>query len=551
MNRLVSHLGPPFRAVRAVIRNRPIRRMQLAFLLFNVAEPAMWIGVVLFAFNRGGTRAVAFVTILCLVPSGIVAPLAAALGDRFPRARVVRWGYAVQAATTAVVAVAITADAPPWAVYALSLIASVPYTTGRPNHHALMPSLATTPEEVAASNSVSALVEGIGYILGGLTAAVLATIGPGAIVAIAAAAVAVAGAFALGVTTADPGRREGPFRPWSLATDAIHGLGVLVRTAGPRLLVLLYAAVAVTTGVIGVLMVPLAIDRLGLGDPGVGLLSTSESAGLFVGAGVSIGFAARKRLASGVVAAAAVYAAGSVLFGVATMTVVAICGALAYGAGLTVTDVLARTLLQRTTDDHVLTRVFGTVEGLWLLGHATGAAVAAPLQAAIGLGPALVSIGVFFLIVGAVLLPGLRRIDAAAVIPERQLALLGRIPFFAPLPRVDLERIARQLERIDTPAGTQVIRQGDVGDRFYIVEAGTFSVDVDGRAISTASEGGFFGEIALLHDVPRTASVRATDDGAVWALGRDEFLATVTGLPQADRAAHAVSAERLRAQAED
>jgi CRP-like cAMP-binding protein len=96
-----------------------------------------------------------------------------------------------------------------------------------------------------------------------------------------------------------------------------------------------------------------------------------------------------------------------------------------------------------------------------------------------------------------------------------------------------------------------VIRQGDVGDRFYIVEAGAFSVDVDGRPISTAAEGGFFGEIALLQDVPRTASVRATGDGAVWALGRDEFLATVTGLPQADRAAHAVSAERLRAQSED
>src|SRR5512141_2880048 len=188
MNRLLSHLGPPLRAVRAVVRNRSIRRMQLAFILFNVAEPAMWIGVLLFAFDRGGARAVGLVTIVCLVPSGILAPVAASLGDRFPRTRVVRGGYAAQAVTTAVLAVAIGANAPAWAVYALSLIASLPYTTGRPNHHALMPSLATTPEQVAASNSVSALVEGVGYIVGGLTAAALATIGPGAIVAVAAAA---------------------------------------------------------------------------------------------------------------------------------------------------------------------------------------------------------------------------------------------------------------------------------------------------------------------------------------------------------------------------
>ncbi|MGZ4149404.1 MAG: cyclic nucleotide-binding domain-containing protein [Actinomycetota bacterium] len=545
MNRLLSHLGPPLRAVRAVVRNRSIRRMQLAFILFNVAEPAMWIGVLLFAFDRGGTRAVGLVTIVCLVPSGILAPVAASLGDRFPRTRVVRGGYAAQAVTTAVLAVAIGANAPTEAVYALSLIASLPYTTGRPNHHALMPSLATTPEQVAASNSVSALVEGIGYIVGGLIAAALATIGPGAIVAVAAAALVLAVVVTLGVHGGTRGS-EGGLHPWSLATDAVHGLAVLVRSAGPRVLMILYAALALTTGAVGVLFVPLAIDRLGLGDPGVGLLSTSQSVGLFLGAGISIGFATRRRLAFAMLAAAAGYAAGASLLGVAVTTVVAVCGAAVYGAGVTLTDVLARTLLQRITDDELLTRVFGTVEGLWLLGFAVGAAAAAPLEAAVGLGPAFVAIGGIFLATAALVLPGLRRIDAAAVIPERQLALLGQVPFFAPLPRVDLERLARQLVRAETPTGTEVIRQGDLGDRFYLVDAGTFAIDVDGRRIDTTTEGGFFGEIALLHDVPRTATVRALEDGAVWTLDREEFLATVTGLPQSHAAARAVSAERLR-----
>ena len=129
--------------------------------------------------------------------------------------------------------------------------------------------------------------------------------------------------------------------------------------------------------------------------------------------------------------------------------------------------------------------------------------------------------------------------DAASVLPERQLALLARIPMFAPLARTDLERLARQLDRIETPAGTEVIRQGDIGDRFYVVDAGEFEIVIDGERVRVQGEGEFFGEIALLQDMPRTATVRALTDGAVWALDQEEFLATLTGLPQAARAAHA------------
>ena len=143
-------------------------------------------------------------------------------------------------------------------------------------------------------------------------------------------------------------------------------------------------------------------------------------------------------------------------------------------------------------------------------------------------------------------IPGLRRIDRAAVVPERQFSLVRGLAMFAPLPRTELERVARQLTRIVTPTGADVVVQGETGDRFYVIDAGAFDVIVDGAPIRRLSEGDFFGEIALLHDVPRTATVRAAEDGAVWALDQEEFLATVTGQPQAERAAHAISAERLR-----
>lgn len=546
MNRLLTHLGPPLRALRAVFRNRAVTRMQLAFLLFNVAEPAMWVAILVYAFERGGTAEVGLVSIVLLVPAGLLAPMAAALGDRFRRERMVRFGYLAQAITSAATAVALVVEAPAALVYAIATIAGVTYTTGRPNHHALMPSLSDTPEEVAAANSVSSLAEGIGATAGGVVAATLASIGTDAVFAVAAAALFVAFALTLGVHTQMEDRSTQRFRPWTLAVDAVDGLLILARSRRPRLLVLIAASVAVATGTIGVLMVPLAIDTLDLGDPGVGLLTTLSSVGLLVGAGVSIAFSTRRRLALPMLLSAAAFAFSGVLFAGARTTVVAAAAAIVFGAAITLLDVLGRTLLQRTTTDDVLTRVFGAVEALWLLGYAGGAALAPPLETIVGLPWAFAIGGAIVLLAGLASFLALRGIDAASVIPERQLSLLARIPMFAPLSRVDLERLARQLDRIETPAGTEVIRQGDIGDRFYVVDAGEFEIVIDGERVRVQGEGDFFGEVALLQDVPRTATVRAITDGDVWALDQEEFLATLTDLPQAAKAAHEVSAERRR-----
>jgi len=547
MNRLLSHIGPPARALRAVLQNRAITRMQLAFLLFNVAEPSMWVAIEIYAFDQGGTRAVGFVSILLLVPAGLLAPIAAALGDRFRRERVVRVGYLAQGLTTGATAAAMIADAPAATVYTLATIAAVTYTLGRPNHHALMPSLGDTPEEVAASNSVSSLVEGIGATAGGITAAVLAVVGTGAIYAVAAAVLLIGVLLTLGVHTQRfEEHPDGPFRPWSLATDAVGGLVILARSRSPRLLVLIAAAAAVATGAIGVLTVPLVIDRLGLGDSGVGLVATLVSIGLLVGAGVSVVFATRRALRWPMMAGAIAFATGCALFGMSQTIGLAVIAAIVYGAAITLLDVLGRTLLQRTTTDDVLTRVFGAVEAMWLLGYAAGAALAPVLESTLGLSWALVVGGTVVLAAGVASIGGLRAIDASAVLPERQLALLRGIPMFAPVLSVDLERLARQMDRIDVAAGTDVIRQGDVGDRFYVIDRGSFSILVDGQQVNSLAEGAFFGEIALLYDVPRTATVRALDDGAVWTLDQEEFLTTITGLPQSESAAHSISAERLR-----
>jgi MFS family permease len=546
VQRLLSHLGPPLRAVRAVIRNRAITRAQLAFLLFNIAEPSMWIAILVYAYDQGGTGAVGLVSILLLVPAGLLAPVAAALGDRFRRERMLRWGYLAQGVGCLGLGLTVALDAPAWLVYAIGVVASLTFVTGRPGHHALLPTLADGPEEVAASNSVSSLTEGIGGALGAvLAAAVQAAAGTSAVFIASGTLGVIAAAVMLGLhTTAQAA--QGRFRLRSLATDAVEGMSALIRSRDPRLLVGIVAALAVATGVVGVLTVPLAIDALGLGDPGVGLISTTWSVGAFLGAGVSVGFVARRSLAGPLIGFAGGFAIAAVLFGVADAVVVAVAGAVIVGASITLLDVVGRTLLQRATDDRMLTRVLGVVEALWLLGYAGGSAAAPLLERWVGLFGGFLIGGGLMVVSGLVAFPGLRRIDRTAQVPERELALLARIPMFAPLPRLDLERLAWHLDRFEVAAGTEVIRQGDVGDRFYVVDAGTFEVARDGEVIATAGEGDYFGEIALLHDVPRTASVRATEPSAVWALDQEEFLATVTGLPQAESAAHAVSAERMR-----
>jgi hypothetical protein len=361
-----------------------------------------------------------------------------------------------------------------------------------------------------------------------------------------AAALAVAAWLAWGVRSSHEPPAAARLRPWAVAVEALEGLRAVARTPGPRLLVSLAAVVTVTWGLFDVLIVTFAIERLGIGEGGVGALYTAMGVGAFVGAGASVALVGRRSILAALLAGTLVYGASIAATGVVGRAAAAAVTCLLAGAGLTLLDVAGRTLLQRVVDDAVLTRVFGAIESLWMAGVGVGSALSAVLAGAFGLTTAFVAAGAALPAATLVALGGLRRLDREAVVPERQLSLLRAIPMFAPLPRLDLERVAVQLSRFVVPRDNVVVRQGDLGDRFYVIDAGEFEVVVDGVVVRTLGVGDHFGEIALLHDVPRTATVRSVTDGAVWALDQEEFLATITGMPQAERAAHAVSAERLR-----
>jgi MFS family permease len=199
------------------------------------------------------------------------------------------------------------------------------------------------------------------------------------------------------------------------------------------------------------------------------------------------------------------------------------------GVGNAIEDVTGETLLQRLVSDDLLGRVLGVMFGAATLGMGVGAIAAPALIAVLGDRGALIVTGALLPTLVLLSWRGLRGIDAVAGAPSRELALLDGVPMFVPLPLTAKEQVARSLIRMDRSAGDEIIKEGDAGDRFYIVASGTAEVTCEGRHLRDCGRGDYFGEIALLRDVPRTATVTATGEVELYALERGAFIDAATG----------------------
>src|ERR671910_797371 len=178
----------------------------------------------------------------------------------------------------------------------------------------------------------------------------------------------------------------------------------------------------------------------------------------------------------------------------------------------------------------------GWLNGAWAVGGIVGGAAAISLlgrgRLAAGLAGGCLFVGIPLLLMAA--LPGggvaggvgptPRVGGSGAAIPEYAFTLLRSVPIFAPLSIGTLENISCRLSEMDVPAGQAVVREGQAGDRFYVIAEGEFDVSCLGGSFPSLADGDVFGEIALLRDVPRTATVTARTDGRVFALDRDAFL---------------------------
>jgi hypothetical protein len=302
----------------------------------------------------------------------------------------------------------------------------------------------------------------------------------------------------------------------------------------------------IVVGALDILFVAVAIDLLGMGSGGPGLLSAVFGLGGVLGATLSVLLIGRRRLIPPIAAAALLFGVPIALVGISPPIAVIFLFVLS-GCGRSVRDVAGRTLLQRVAPDEVLARVFGVMEGLGQAGVVVGSILTSWLISAFGIEVALVVMGGFAPAVAALLWNPLASIERDAPVPDAEvLGLLRSMPMFASLPPPTLERLALEAIPLEVPASTEVVRQGDEGDRFYIVAEGTFAAIRDGKVVGSVGPGEGFGEIALLRDVPRVATVASVSPARVYALDRNVFLGAITGHAASSAAADEIVRQRLQ-----
>jgi MFS family permease len=536
-------------SLREVFRNPGLRKVNIALAGSVAGDWAYAVAVSVYVYQKGGATAVGVLGVIRYVSMALVLPSASSLADRFDRRRVMIGSDLVRMVLVAIAAVVIETGGPEMVVYALAVATSLAATPFRASQAALLPKLATHPGELTAANVASSTIESLGFFVGPALAGVLLALTDIATV-YAFDAVTFAWSMAMVLRIKVPSAQSGE-ADTSGVDEAEDGGGVLagfrhiLRNRDVRLLVSVYFAQTVIAGASLVFTVAIALDMLELGESGVGALDSVLGLGGLFGGFLALLLSGRGRLAGDFGLGVVMWSAPLLLVA-ASPTLIAALGAMGLiGLANSIVDVNAYTILQRLVPDRIMGRVFGSMESALIAGMAAGSLAMPLLISTVGLRTGLAIIG--GVVVGIVILaiPGLRRIDRSSLAPEG-CALLETVPFFAPLSRRVVEGLARGSELATFAAGTTVLAEGEVGDRFFVIESGSADVTVRGEHIRRLEAGEFFGEIALLRDIPRTATITARTDLVTRSVERDHFLSAVTGGGLAEERAEAVASERLK-----
>jgi MFS family permease len=535
------------RAFSATARNPSLLRAQLAFGAAWMAEWAFMVAIGVVAFRDGGATAVGVVAFVRMAPSVLLAPVGTAFADRFPRDRVLLWSCLIRAAAMAAAALVLEAGASKVAVYTLAVVATAAFTVFRPAHSALLPGLCRTPLELTSANVVRGLMDSLSTLLGPLAAALLLDLSsPAAVFALVAALSLGSGVLLVRLSYEAPPRGSPqPLR--RIVLETVEGFRALVRYRDAGLLLGIGLSQAMTRGFLNVFLVVVALDLLGMGAPGVGVLTAAVGAGAVAGSLGASMLVSGRRLA-------AVEGIGVALWGLP----LTLSGALPYepavlalmsviGIGNALVDVGLFTVVPRLVPEELLARVFGGFEGLVALSVAIGSLITPFVIDLLGIRGALVVLGLVAPAVVALAWRRLRAIDASIAHRDEEIEVLKRVGMFRPLPLPAIDNLASHVDRAGFAAGQDVFHQGDHGDRFYVIEAGEAEVIGDGHLIRTMGAGDGFGEIALLHDTLRTTTVRARTPLRLYTLDRRHFVGAVNGYQSSAREADTVMVDRLGA----
>jgi MFS family permease len=505
----------------------PIRRALLAYGLTAFVEFATWLAILLVAYRKGGPVYVGVASVVMLVPAIVLIPFVAGVGDRMRRSRALALTHVTIAVTSTLTGLMLVLDAPLWAMLVVATLLNIAVGVARPMHFAMLPLLAQRPGDVVSANALSSTLDGVALLVGYVLAGVLTDYLGAWTVLMLCAALAVCAALLTGslrTPVAHLGEDDVPGR----ILEALGGFISLRRSAGAITLLLMIAVMSVVEGANDTLTITFNDQVLGLTESTAGIMAGAYGLGLAIGGVVIAALARRRRLAPIIVGGALLMglaqAAISLLDSLAPTVIVLTL----IGVGISMIIVSARTLLQRSTDDAVLARVMGVQEGVELLGLTLGAVVGPLLVEVMGARQAFLPLGALVALFGLLSFAAIRGLDARSVPREEEITLLRRVPFLSALQPYELERLAQRAAWVDVAPGSAVITQGEIGDCFYVVDSGELSVAVDGVVRHhRMAPGDGFGEIALLHEVPRTASIRALSRSRLLRISAEDFLSTV------------------------
>jgi MFS family permease len=516
-------------AVKTVFANFELRRVELAYLLFYITRWGMRVAILVFAYERGGVEEASLVAVIIEVPAAVVAPMASVIGDEIRRDRALLAGYVAQAAALAGTAGAIYAGAPVTVIYGLTAVSAGCMTLTRPVQSALFPVLANSPDQLVAANVVAGSISAAMAFVGPVTSGVLLGLG-GAELALAvySGLLLISALLVVRLQPHPPGARIGghPLH------EAAAGFRAVARDPEQRLVVGLLLGQSFVRGTVDVLVVVIALELFGLPPSAVGFLASALGAGGLLGAVWGLRLVSRPRLAAAIALGLLVYGFGISAVSIAVVVAIAFAILVGAGSGHALADMAGRTLLQRIVPDPILARVFGVLEGLHQSGVAAGSAVAPLLLYVFGIRGGILVAGLLLPTAILILRGRIQSLDERAMpIPERELEILRSVDLFTSLPAFELEGLAARLTEVKVAPGTAIVTEGETGHHLYVIEDGEVEVVRDGQPVAMLGPGDYFGEIALLRHVPRTATVVSKSHSTLLSLEREAFLEEVTGHP--------------------
>lgn len=489
------------------------------------------VGGLIVAGQHGGVTTAGLYILARTLPSGLLGVFAPTLVRRVRLERVLFVVGATRVVGFAVATLVLAVDAPIIVFYVVTIITSTASPLYRSVHAALLPSLCRSASELTAVNIVRGLIDSVSGMVG--PAIVVGVLALGHLVAAnglvlvfgLGATISVGFLLISNLSTDRGGHAVGSVKASEHTVRQIHrGLVDVFAQRNVALLICMYLIQTFTLGAVSVFWVGIAFNLLHVGESAIGVFNTTEGIGSIIGSIMATTLLSSRRLGIWFGIGLSLWGLPLIVLGLAESYPLAIILFAIVGLGNAPMDTAGYTLLQRLSKTGTAGSVLVAAETLATVTCGLGAVVTPLVLHFITLKLALILFGCICPSLFVLSLPRLRAMDRFLEKQDQLVTYLQSVQLFSGLPFSTLQDLSARMKIESAAAGREVIRQGEPGDSFYIIKEGTAEVLGHNRVIAHLKPGDFFGEIALLRDIPRTATVHAQSDLTLYVLHKTDFI---------------------------